>query len=335
MLKVLLFWNPSEEELKIIKDNWPNEVELVSSIEVTNNPEKIKEIDVVVGGINKNLLDKANSLKLIHTLGHGIDFILRDGILEEVLRRNILVAKANPAVVNISEFVIMCMIALSRRVFLMHEALAFHGSWSQERRKDRMKGSLGGELFGSTLGLIGFGSIGKEVYKRAKAFGMHINACVLHPERLLKEKYDLGLVCGVDRIDEVLSRSKYIVLSLPLTPKSYHLINEERFNAMQDGSYLINISRGGIVDEKALYYALKSGKLAGAALDVWEVEEKGLYDGYPTEYPIHNFNVIMTPHYCGATKESRERALINIGENLKRFLRGENLLGLADLESGY
>jgi phosphoglycerate dehydrogenase-like enzyme len=104
---------------------------------------------------------------------------------------------------------------------------------------------------------------------------------------------------------------------------------------MQDGSYLINISRGGIIDERALYQVLRSGKLAGAGLDVWEIEEKGLNGGYPTEYPLHNFNVIMTPHYSGATKESRERALINIGENLRRFIKGEQLLGLADLESGY
>ncbi|MBC7320486.1 hypothetical protein H5T89_07550, partial [bacterium] len=322
-------------ELDIIRNNWPKEVEVISNTELRDNPEKIKEIDIIVGGINRSLLEKARNLKLIHTLGHGIDFILKDGILEEIIRRKILVAKANPASINISEFVIMCMIALSRRTFLMHEALAFHGSWSQERKKDRMKGSLGGELFNSTLGLIGFGAIGQEVYKRAKVFGMHINVCVLHPERLSKEQYDLELICGVDEIDKVLSKSRYVVLSLPLTPKSYHLINEERFNAMQDGSYLINISRGGIIDEKALYYALKSGKLAGAALDVWEVEEKGIYNGYPTEYPLHNFNVIMTPHYSGATKESRERALINIGENLKRFLSNEQLLGLADLESGY
>lgn len=112
-------------------------------------------------------------------------------------------------------------------------------------------------------------------------------------------------------------------------------MNDVRFKAMQDGSYLINISRGGIIDEKALYYALKSGKIAGAALDVWEMEEEGVSTGYPTQYPLHNFNVIMTPHYSGATKESRERALINIGENLKRFLKGETLLGLADLEFGY
>ena len=335
MLKVLLFWNPTEEEVNIIKTKWPKEVEIVNSIDIRENPNKIRDIEVVVGGINGTLLEQAQNLKLIHTLGHGIDFILKEGIREDLIKRGIIVAKANPAAVNIAEFVIMCMIALSRRAFLMHEALAFHGSWSQERKKDRMKGSLGGELFGSTLGLVGFGAIGKEVYKRAKAFGMNISICVLHPERVPRDQYELELICGLDDIDKLLSNSKYVVLSLPLTPKSYHLMDEERFNMMQDGSYLINISRGGIVDEKALYLALKSGKLAGAGLDVWEIEETGLERGYPTEYPLHNFNVIMTPHYSGATKESRERALVKIGENLRRFIKGEKLLGLADLESGY
>lgn len=334
MLKVLLFWNPTEEEFNIIKNQWPKEIEVISRSEIKDE-RSYEEIDVVVGGASKSLLEKAKKLKLIHALGHGIDFVLAEGILDEIRERKIIVAKANPAAINISEFVIMCMIALSRRVFLMHEALAFHGSWSEERRKDRMKGSLGGELYGSTLGLIGFGAIGKEVYKRAKAFGMRIGACVLHPKKLLRENYQLDIICGTDEIEKVLSRSKYVVLSLPLTHHTYHLMNEDRFNIMQDGSYLINISRGGIVDEKALYQALKSGKLAGAALDVWEVEEKPVIRGYPSEYPLHNFNVIMTPHYSGATKESRERALINIGENLRRFIRGEELLGLADLESGY
>jgi len=335
MLKVLLFWNPTEEELNIIETKWPKEVEIINSTDIKEDRNKIRDIDVIIGGINRALLEQAQNLKLIHTLGHGIDFILNEGIQEELIKRGILVAKANPAAINIPEFVIMCMIALSRRVFLMHEALAFHGSWSQERKKDRMKGSLGGELFGSTLGLVGFGAIGKEVYKRAKAFEMRINVCVLHPERVPRDQYELELVCGLDDIDKLLSNSRYVVLSLPLTPKSYHLMNGERFSMMQDGSYLINISRGGIIDERALYQVLRSGKLAGAGLDVWEIEEKGLNGGYPTEYPLHNFNVIMTPHYSGATKESRERALINIGENLRRFIKGEQLLGLADLESGY
>ena len=140
-------------------------------------------------------------------------------------------------------------------------------------------GGLGGELLGSTLGIVSFGSIGQEVYKRAKAFGMEVNALVKRPERLDRSAFDLAWVGGADQLDELLARSRYVVLSLPLTAETRGMMDAGRFEAMQPGSYLVNISRGPVVDEKALYDALASGKLAGAALDVWCIEESAEVPG--------------------------------------------------------
>jgi phosphoglycerate dehydrogenase-like enzyme len=105
---------------------------------------------------------------------------------------------------------------------------------------------------------------------------------------------------------------------------------------MKDGAYIVNISRGPIIDLEALYEALKSGKLAGAAIDVWESEEeKTRLSHYPLDRPIHQYNVIMTPHYSGLTKENRLRAIAIAGENIRRLIQGEPLKNLADLSKGY
>jgi len=323
--KVMLTWNVTPQENDIIDKEWPTCLELVTQPD--------PEVEIAVGGMSFDLLKKLPNLKLVQTLSHGIDPMNQSPLREELVKRGIIVARANPAAINIAEFVIMAMVALSRRVILMHNALAFHGDWSLERRRGRLEGSLGGELYGSTLGLVGYGAIGKEIHKRAEAFGMKVG--VVTHDGTGVEKTSVDFLGSTEDLPILFSRSRYVVLCLPLTPATRGLVDERLISAMPDGSYLINISRGPIVVEEALYRALKTGKLAGAALDVWAVEETGEKREYPIERPIHQYNVIMTPHYCGATKESRERAIRNAGQNLRRWLAGEELVGVASLELGF
>ena len=113
------------------------------------------------------------------------------------------------------------------------------------------------------------------------------------------------------------------------------MLDAAAFAAMRPGAYLVNISRGGIVDEIALHDALASGHLAGAALDVFEVEETDRPRRYPTELPLHDLNVILTPHYASGTVEARWRSLRIVGENLRRLLDGEELVNVADFARGY
>lgn len=335
--KVLVGWKATLEEMAIMKECWPEEADRL--LPDPARPEDLRrlapEIDAVVGGISRDLLAQATRLKLIHTLGHGVEGLIAPGIREILLERKVIVARANPAAINIAEFVLMSMVALSRRVFKMHEALAYQGSWSDERKAGRMGGSLGGELYGSTLGILGFGTIGQEIARRANAFGMSVGALVRRPERLDKRAHGLAFTAAVPEIDPFLGRCDYVVIGLPLTPQTRDLINHQRCRAMKHGAYLINISRGPLIVEEALWEALRSGKLAGAALDVWRVEEERAPHGYPCPFPLHQYNVIMTPHYCGATRQSRERAIVKAGENLRRFLSGEPLQDVADLEEGF
>jgi phosphoglycerate dehydrogenase-like enzyme len=336
-VKVLLGWNPTAEELEVISSNWPANAEIVKLEGRSQNEleEKMKDVDVVVGGVSKTMLELGPSIRLIHTLSHGIDGLLQPEIRKAIVDRNITVAKANPATINISEFVMMCMIALSRRAFKMHEALAYAGDWSDTRKATRMEGGLGGELFGSALGIVGFGNIGKEVRNRARAFGMSIGVYDRLPVEVGVAPYDLAFAYTSDKLGEFLGRCDYVVVTMPLTDETRGLINAQRFGEMKDGSYLINISRGPLVDERALWDALRTGKLAGFASDVWCVEEKPRPWGYPIPYPIHQYNVIMTPHYCGATKESRIRAITNAGDNIERMIRNEPLVGVANLVDGF
>ena len=339
-MKVMIAYKISPEELEIIEQAWPPEVEVV--LPPSREPEVLKpllqDIEAVVGDFPvKSLLDAPN-LKLVHTVGHGINQLLDPEVREYLLKKKVVVARASPGGAPIAEFIIAGMVVLTRRLWQIHSNLAYYGSWSESVRAGRMKGAWGGELDGSTLGLVGFGNIGRETAVRAKAFGMTIAALTRRPETIDTVKYGIAFTASSLRDEEVrnfLGCCDYIVNTMPLTPETRDFFNSQRFQAMKDGAYFINISRGPIVVEKALWEALRSGKLAGAALDVWRAEEESALRGYPIPYPIHHYNVIMTPHYAGATKEVRARSLRNIGANLQRWLNKEPLVNVADLRNGY
>jgi lactate dehydrogenase-like 2-hydroxyacid dehydrogenase len=128
-----------------------------------------------------------------------------------------------------------------------------------------------------------------------KAFGMRISVITKHPARLQEEQLDTDFAGDFSSLDEMLSRVKYVVLALPLTDSSRGLFDQSRFVTMQPASYLINVSRGTIVQEGALYADLETGRLAGAAIDVSETVETDQCNGYPSLFPFHQYNVIMTP----------------------------------------
>ncbi len=340
-IKTLLGWEPTDVELEAVKRSFPSDCEIIIPPDWSEQGlvKLIEDVDIIVGRVRGPILkaiQAAKKLKLIHATGHGVDFVLEENLRKMLIEKNIFVAKSNPSAINISEFVIMCMVALSRRVIKLHEALAYRGSWSSELKKARIYGFLGGELYGSILGIISLGGIGIEVAKRAKAFEMEIMAIQKKPQPKLARDLGIGFLGGVEDIEKVIKESNYIVLSLPLTQETRGLIGKKEFQMMKEGAYIVNISRGPIIDLEALYMALKSGKLAGAAIDVWESEEeKTRLSQYPIDRPIHQYNVIMTPHYSGSTKENRLRAITTAGENVRRLINGEPLKNLADLSKGY
>lgn len=344
-MQVLLTFQPASEDWPIIEGSWPAEVTPVmrrpspaaGGTAGVPGPvalvDEVDEVGALVGhmrGAQLELVRRATRLRLIHTLGHGVDALLAAECRELLRSRDILVARANPASITIAEFTIMNMIALSRRLISVHTALVQRGDWSTELKARRSTGVLGGELYGKVLGLVGYGNIGHEIHVRARAFGMTVGALVRRPHA------GAGLDFQCEDVAGFLGRCDYVVLCAPLTPATRHLIDAGRIALMRDGAYVLNVSRGPLIDEGAVHDALRSGKLAGAALDVWDVEERGgPLAGYPSAYTFHDLNVVMTPHYSGATRESRERAFTAVGRNLRRLLDGEPLHDVVDLDRGF
>lgn len=338
-MAVLLTWTPTGPEAEFIASEWPEDLPRYVNDQLSpeDRARILPEVRAIVGymrSVTTDLLRDATSLELVHVLGHGVDGLFTPENLELLRGRGVQVARSNPSSENIAEFVIMQMIAVSRRVVQMHNRLVMFGDWSNDLVARRGEGVLGGELYRSTLGLIGYGNISQEIHRRAKGFDMTVGALVRSPERY-SEHEDLAFIMPHARIEEFLARCDYVVLSLPLTDETHHMMNARTFSAMREGSYIVNISRGAIIDEEALLEALRSGRLAGAALDVFESEERGFKGGYPSRWPLHDHNVLLTPHYAGASKEARLRGLGNVRDNLVRWRRGEPLRNTADLDRGY
>jgi len=184
------------------------------------------------------------------------------------------------------------------------------------------------EVTGATLGLIGVGSIGRRVARMASAVGMRVIAVREHPQ---KEKPEgIIAVYAPAQIDDLLAQSDYVVMAAPLTESTRGLMNADRLAAMRPEAYLINVGRGPQVDEAALADALRNGRIAGAALDVFEREP------LPAESPLWALeNLLITPHTAGLTEKLWQRHYSLFSENLRRYLAHEPLLFVVDKHKGY
>jgi phosphoglycerate dehydrogenase-like enzyme len=196
------------------------------------------------------------------------------------------------------------------------------------------------ELRGSTLGIVGYGSIGREVGRLGKAFGMHVLALRRSMDRA-KQGYTIegtGDPAGIiperffspDTLHEMLSECDYVVVTLPLTPETTHFIGPAELRALKPTAYLVNVSRGAVIDEAALVRALREGWIAGAGLDVFEQEP------LPPDSPLWDLeNVLISPHVAGFTPRYDERATALFAQNLHRYLTGKPLLNRVDKARGY
>ena len=181
----------------------------------------------------------------------------------------------------------------------------------------------------STMGIVGFGHIGCGIAERAKAFGMTVRAVDRHPDRVANCTLDV-LQPGLDRLGELLGSSDFVVIAAPHTPETLGLFNAATLAKMKRTGYLINVGRGAIVVLNDLVNALRAGKLAGAALDVFEVEP------LPADSPLWDMpNVIITPHTAGYSPVIAGRHLAALVENVGRFARGEPVKNVVDKAAWY
>ena len=237
---------------------------------------------------------------------------------------------------NMGQYVLAQILAWAHRVPRWQRTQA-EGAWPQGRRE----AFVPDELAGRTLGIIGYGSIGREVARLARAFNMTILVTKRDARRVEDTGYTLpgfGDPAGqlptriypTEALRSVVAQCDYVVITLPLTPRTRHLFDESLFQAMRPNAYVVNVGRGPVIDEQALIKALQRGWIAGAGLDVFEKEP------LPADSPLWNMqNVILTPHVSGMTAHYDERAVDLFAANLRRYLAGETLFNVVDRDAGY
>lgn len=248
--------------------------------------------------VTADVINAGTNLKAIGRAGVGLDNVDK----KAAEARGIKVVNTPSATsVTVAELALGMMLACARSIPQATISLRA-GKWEKKLFK-------GTELYGKTLGLIGSGRIGTELAKRAVAMGMSV--LVVDP---LVQKSEYGRKC---ELPELLKLADYISLHIPKTEQTYHMLNKETIAQMKKGVVIVNCARGGVVDEEALYEALKSGQVAMAALDVYESEPIKDYKLFTLP------NVIGTPHVGAQTKEGQERAGVAVAEEVRKALTGK------------
>jgi len=251
--------------------------------------------------LTRDLIERAERLKVIGRAGVGVDNVDVDA----ATRRGIVVANApESTVVSAAEQTIGLLVALARNIPQAHAALK-QGRWERSRWS-------GVELAGKTLGVIGFGRIGQQVARRALGLGMNV---VAYDPFVGQERFrDLG-VEQAETVDDLLGASDFVTLHSPLTDETRCLIDRDAIGRMRPGARLVNAARGALVDEEALVEAIHSGRLAGAALDVFSAE--------PYSGPLLELDqVVVTPHLAASTDEAQDRAGVIVAEQVAAALDG-------------
>ena len=246
--------------------------------------------------VSKDVIENGNSLKVIARVGVGLDNIDTD----YAERKNIQVINAQEAAINaVSELVIGFMISLARQIPYADSELS-KGNWVK-------KSAIGTELSGKYLGIVGVGNIGRNVGRIGRALRMNIIGYDIFP--ISREYISEVSMINTD-LNTLVESSDFITIHVPLSSDTYHLFDSKLLSRMKKSGYIINCSRGGIVDESALYDLLKDQKIAGAGLDVFEFEP-------PTNKKLLELpNVLCTPHIGAQTKEAQELAARVIAEKL-------------------
>jgi D-3-phosphoglycerate dehydrogenase len=282
------------------------DVELGYDMDADELAQRIAEFDALLirsaTKVTSELIDRADRLKVIGRAGTGVDNV----DVEAATRRGIVVANAPESnSVAAAEHTIAMVLALSRNLPRAHESLV-SGEWERSR-------FAGNELYGKTLGVIGFGRIGQLVAHRALAFEMEVLA---YDKFVAADRFrELG-VEGVGSTDELYGRSDIVTIHLPKTPETVNWIDAAAISKMKDGVRIVNIARGELVDLDALEAGLDSGRVGGAALDVFPEEP---FTGHPL---FGRENVVVTPHLGASTAEAQDRAGVITAEQVRAALTG-------------
>ena len=278
----------------------------------------LNEIEVAAARFPIQWIPRARNLRWFQQWGAGTDWLLNH---PEITQLDFHLTNASGvSAIPISEHIFAFMLAFARRLPEAMKAQAL-------RRWDRLMETPTFELAGKTMLLVGVGAIGRKTAQMAAALDMRVIGVRSNPSKSVDE---VDRMVGTEDMLEVLPDADFVVLTIPLTEETRGIVNREFFDRMKPSAYLINIGRGGTVDQDALIEALLTEKIAGAGLDVFETEP------LPETSPLWGFpNVIITGHYSGETPHYNQRALEIFIDNLERYSRGHELRNLVDKQKGY
>ncbi len=313
MVRVLIGSRYSEDDEALLKDA-PSEVEVIFLPEGEKQADYLSGVEVIFGRLSESEFDRADALKWVQQPHAGAE-----GHLYEKFKNSDMVLTNAGGLFGpqIAEHAFALLLALTRQI---HTQLEFMKSKHWERVPCL-------ELAGMTMGIIGLGGIGQAIADRAKAFEFRVIA--VDPEDMdCPDSVDLFK--KMDYLPELMSQSNVVMVCCPSTAETHKMLSREMFDRLIEGSFLVNVSRGKVVDEEAMIAALRSGKLAGIGLDVTYTEP------CPEDSPLWTEpNVILTSHSAGSSQHIRRRAVVRFVDNLHRYVNGEALQNVVDKEKGY
>ena len=316
--------------VKIFKNIIGDEAEVVQSEQsVESMLEQGGDADIIASfRVPGEYIRRASSLRMIQSFGAGIDLIDFDAVRE---RGDVIVCNSHVNSAEVAEYAITLLFVLAKNIIPSDRELRA-GNWIH--RWGSPVPNI--EIRGKSVLIIGLGHIGADIAKRLRCFDVTITAATYSG---ISRNSDL--VDKVVRIEDVKSEvrgSDFVILSLPLTDHSKGLVNRDFLSWMKPTSILVNISRGQIVDELALYDALKEKRIRGAGIDVWwryPTPWRGLAIP-PADVPFHELdNIVVSPHRAAYSENIERDQYQFVGENILRFIHGETPLNIIDLERGY
>lgn len=314
MIKILVSDALSEEGLKVFKESKELTVDVKTDLKPDALKEVIKDYDALVvrsaTKVTKDVIQAAKKLKVVGRAGVGLDNV----DLEAATQKGIIVMNT-PAgnTISTAEHTFSMILALSRNI-PQANASTKKGEWKRSK-------FMGVEVYGKTLGIVGFGRIGSEVAKRALSFGMKILAY----DPFLSAEVAESIGVEIAELKKVLQEADYITVHTPLTDETRHMISDKEFALMKKGVRIINCARGGIIDEIALIKAIKEQKVAGAAMDVFENEPLSADNEF-----LKLDNVVITPHLGASTEEAQVNVAIEVAEIVRDALLGRGIRNAAN-----
>ena len=312
-IKVLIASGISQEVADMLKDA-PAEMEISFLPEGEQLKDHLSDVEILYGVVSEDALPHAKSLQWVMQPFVGVERSMYPAFKESPIT---LINSKRLYGPQLAEHAFALLLSLTRGINAQLDLM----------RDKEWKWTPCVEVSGMTMGILGLGGIGRAVAQRAKAF--EFNVIAVDPEPM--EKPDTVDELGqLDWLPEFLSRCDVLTVCCPITPQTHKLLSHAEFDALPDGCFFVNVSRGKVVDEDALIAALKSGKLAGAGLDVTYTEP------CPQDNPLWTLpNVILTSHTAGASQNIAKRAMELFIDNMRKYVKGEPLTNVVDKEKGY